>query len=97
MRDDLVARLEIEPARDGVRLVTLNGVVLGRLGQDRDTGRWQLECRAGWMRTPSELESGEVEHAETWAVDEIANAMAMERRAYDEGKPWGDSPPPGVP
>jgi hypothetical protein len=93
----LVAKLEIENAHDDVRLVTLNGVVLGRLGQNADTGYWELDWRMGWKRLSSQhAGSGEAEHAETWAVEEIANLMAVERSAIDAGGPWGKSPPPGV-
>ena len=52
----------------------------------------------GWKRLSSQhAGSGEAEHAETWAVEEIANLMAVERSAIDAGGPWGRrSPPPGV-
>jgi hypothetical protein len=98
LRRQLVAKLETEKAHDEVRLVTLNGVVLGRLGQNRDTGYWELDWREGWRRLSSgRAGSGEAEHAETWAVEEIANLMAVERSAIDAGGPWGRrSPPPGV-
>ena len=96
MKAQLRKDLEIEQAHDGVRLVTLNGAVLGRLGRTAD-GRWELDWRAGWTRQSGEwVGSGEVEHAEKWAVAEIAELLAMERSAIDAGKPWGDSPPPGV-
>jgi hypothetical protein len=98
IKEALVRELDIEQAHDGVRLVTLkSGVVLGRLRQAPETGRWLLDWRAGWMHTPSEwVGSGQVEHAEKWAVNEIAESIAMEREAIDAGKPWGDSPPAGV-
>jgi hypothetical protein len=98
LRRQLVAKLEIEKAHDDVRLVTLNGIVLGRLGQNRDSGYWELDWREGWRRLSSQhAGSGEAEHAETWAVEEIAALMAVERSAIDAGKPWGKkSPPPGV-
>ena len=97
LRRQLVAELEIEKAHDDVRLVTLNGVVLGRLGQNADSGYWELDWREGWRRLSSRHSgSGEAEHAETWAVEEIANLMAVERSAIDAGGPWGKSPPPGV-
>ena len=97
-RRQLVAKLEIEKAHDEVRLVTLNGVVLGRLGQNADSGYWELDWRMGWKRLSSQhAGSGEAEHAETWAIEEIANLMAVERSAIDAGGPWGRrSPPPGV-
>ena len=97
-RRQLVAKLEIEKAHDEVRLVTLNGVVLGRLGQNADSGYWELDWRMGWKRLSSQhAGSGEAEHAETWAIVEIANLMAVERSAIDAGGPWGRrSPPPGV-
>jgi hypothetical protein len=98
LRRELAAKLDIEEAHDDVRLVTLNGVVLGRLGQNRDSGYWELDWREGWRRLSSQhAGSGEAEHAETWAVEEIAGLMAVERSAIDAGKPWGKkSPPPGV-
>ena len=98
LRRELAAKLDIEEAPDDVRLVTLNGVVLGRLGQNRDSGYWELDWREGWRRLSSQhAGSGEAEHAETWAVEEIAALMAVERSAIDAGKPWGKkSPPPGV-
>lgn len=96
MQDDLLSRLKIDSARDGVRLVTMNGVVLGRLGQDKNTGRWQLDLKAQWHRSPIESLAGDAEHAEMWACDEVAEWMAMERQSYDEQKPWGNSKPPGV-
>ena len=93
-----MAKLEIEKAYDEVRLVTLNGVVLGRLGRNPDSGYWELDWRMGWKRLSSQhAGSDEAEHAETWAVEEIANLMAVERSAIDAGGPWGRrSPPPGV-
>jgi hypothetical protein len=98
LRRQLVAKLEIEKAHDEVRLVTLNGVVLGRLGQNADSGYWELDWRMGWKRLSSQhAGSDEAEHAETWAVEEIANLMAVERSAIDAGGSWGRrSPPPGV-
>jgi hypothetical protein len=98
LRQELATKLEIEEAHDDVRLVTLNGVVLGRLGQNRETGYWELDWREGWRRLSSQHAGrGEAEDAETWAVEEIANLMAVERSAIDAGKPWGKkSPPPGV-
>jgi hypothetical protein len=98
LRRQLVAKLEIEKAHDEVRLVTLNGVVLGRLGRNPDSGYWELDWRMGWKRLSSQhAGSDEAEHAETWAVEEIANLMAVERSAIDAGGPWGRrSPPPGV-
>lgn len=98
LRRELAARLDIEEAPDDVRLVTLDGVVLGRLGQNRESGYWELDWREGWRRLSSQhAGSGEAEHAETWAVEEIAALMAVERSAIDAGKPWGKkSPPPGV-
>ena len=98
LRRQLVAKLEIEKAHDEVRLVTLSGVVLGRLGRNPDSGYWELDWRMGWKRLSSQhAGSGEAEHAETWAVEEIANLMAVERSAIDAGGPWGRrSPPPGV-
>lgn len=97
LRRQLVAKLEIEKAHDDVRLVTLNGVVLGRLGQNPDSGYWELDWREGWRRLSSRhAGSGEDERAETWAIEEIANLMAVERSAIDAGGPWGRYPPPGV-
>ncbi len=96
MQDDLFSRLKIESARDGVRLVTMNGVILGRLGQNKETGRWQLDLKAQWHRSPIESLAGDAEYAETWACNEVAEWMAMERQTYDEQKPWGESKPPGV-
>jgi hypothetical protein len=96
-RRELVANLHIEKAHDDVRLVTLNGVVLGRLGQNADSGYWELDWREGWKRLSSRhAGSEEAEQAETWAVKEIANLMAVERSAIDAGGPWGKSPPPGI-
>jgi hypothetical protein len=97
LRRELAAKLQIEKAHDDVRLVTLNGVVLGRLGQNADSGYWELDWREGWRRLSSRhTGSDDAKHAETWAVEEIANLMAVERSAIDAGGPWGRSPPPGV-
>lgn len=96
LKDDLVQALEVEQTAEGYRLVTLHGAVLGRLGQDPETGNWQLERREGWTTNESELDSDHAEHAEGWAVEEIADLLALERHAIDIGKPWGKSPPPGA-
>lgn len=94
---ELAANLHIEKAHDDVRLVTLDGVVLGRLGQNADSGYWELDWRMGWKRLSSRHAGSEdAEQAEAWAVMEIANLMAVERSAIDAGGPWGKSPPPGV-
>jgi hypothetical protein len=95
-RQELLRALKVESTAEGYRLVTLQGAVLGRLGQDPETGHWQLERREGWERNPSDLRSERAEDAEAWAIEEVADLLAMERHAIDSGKPWGKSPPPGA-
>jgi hypothetical protein len=95
-REQLVTEFDIKQAPDGTRLITLRGVVLGRLGENEE-GRWELDIRAGWHRQRSQLESSEAEHAETWAAGEIADQMAIEHEAIERGVPWGKTPPPGKP
>lgn len=95
LRGQLEQRLTVERAPDGTRLVTLNNVVLGRLGQNAD-GHWELDVRSGWRRERSQFTGSESEHAEVWALGEIADWMSLERATIAAGKPWGDPPPPGV-
>jgi hypothetical protein len=86
LADHLRTKLSIERGDGEERLVTLDGVVLGRLHPDGEE-RWRLVWRVGWRTTPTKLNSDEVEYAETWAIEEIAALLAMERQAIEEGKP----------
>ena len=86
LADHLRAKLSIERGDGEERLVTLDGVVVGRLHPDGEE-RWRLVWRVGWRATPTKLNSDEIEYAETWAIEEIAALLAMERQAIEEGKP----------
>jgi hypothetical protein len=96
IRAAILAELEVEKVRDDVRLITLRGVPVGRLGQDPESGRWVFDWRGGWLRQRTEHENSEIERAELWAADAIAELYAIERTAIEAGKPWGKSTPPGV-
>lgn len=88
-KEQIVERLQIEEALDGTRLVTLDGAALGRLNRDETTGHWALKWHAGWHDYPTQLEgSRDEEVAELWAAEAVADMLAMERAAIDEGKPW---------
>jgi hypothetical protein len=65
----------------------MNGVILGRLGWDEDVQRWGLELKAGWRSNVSESEAVDAEYAETWACNEIADWMSLERKTYAEESP----------
>ncbi len=85
-KEELRHQLTVEKAANGTLIVTLGQAVVGRLQQDSDTGRWQLERKERWGAMPTQLENDQVEQAETWAVDEIADMLAMEREACDRVK-----------
>lgn len=59
------------------RYVTYGPVALGRFRQDESSGRYQLEWLAEWMREPGESEAADIEHAEGWAVEQIASLFAI--------------------
>lgn len=83
-QSQLVKRLRIEGGGGGTRFVTIDGIALGKLRQVPGTGRWQLELREGWR--PYRVESGapDAEYAEGWAVEEIADLLAMEEQARQQ-------------
>lgn len=83
--EKLAQRMTAEVAADGTRYLVLDGVALGRLWRDAESGRWRCEWRAGWRETPAQLERDDAEYAEVWAIDEVATLLAMEERARESG------------
>ena len=80
---EVAKRLRVtEPEPDGYRYITLDGIRPGRMIQE-DSGRWNLEYRAGWFPRKGQFGEGqELEMAEMWAVHEVASWFDMEERAY---------------
>jgi hypothetical protein len=87
-QSQLVKRLRIEGGGGaGPRFITIDGIALGKLSRGRETGHWWLEWRAGWYPHRVEVEARDAEHAEGWAVDEIAALLASEEQARQEEQP----------
>jgi hypothetical protein len=79
---ELRESLTIERGRGGKwRYVMYGPIAVGRLRKDESSGRYVLEWLADWRPTLSELEAADFEHAEGWAVKEIASLFAISAQA----------------
>jgi hypothetical protein len=75
---ELTDLMTVEPDDDGTSRLILGGEVVGRLTQI-EAGLWRCEwaTERGWGPTPTQLCSEHREHAETWAVEEVATLIAV--------------------
>lgn len=79
---ELVELMTVEPDDDGTSRLILGGEVVGRLTK-LEAGLWRCEwaTEKGWLPTPSQLHSEHREHAEGWAVEEVATLIAIQEEA----------------
>lgn len=82
LEEELRQALRIEQGQGGEwRYVMYGPIALGRLRRDADSGRFKLEWLADWKSTPTEFGGADFEHAEGWAVEEIASLFAISGQA----------------
>lgn len=83
-KQHLIERMKIEPG-DTWSYVVLEGVALGRFKPSGDGWRLDWLSEKGWMAAATELRSDHREHAEGWAVDEVAHMLAATEESRTGG------------
>jgi hypothetical protein len=79
---ELQARLVVQDeGDDGYRLIVLDGDPVGRLSLTIDGWLCEAFEEGKWWPQPSRHQSEQGEHAEGWAIEEIADWIAMREQA----------------